>query len=200
MLYSVNFQFSDRWEASITKMLLENYQIDLRFVRFDISLTYLWPDHELLNWNRFIEFRIINTPYIWKILNLILELKVLGWHPRIWILVRWKFIFEFWVTPFMRGEFYLTIVLFAKHRTPASSLFMRKYSKSWYRIVLTLLSWLRASYHTGTITVPVVNKTRKCKACCFFIFRNLDTRRRATPSGDLGFQSSRQRGRDFEKR
>ena len=96
MLYSVNFQFSDRWEASITKMLLENYQIDLRFVRFDISLTYLWPDHELLNWNRFIEFRIINTPYIWKILNLILELNVLGWHPRIWILVRWKFIFEFW--------------------------------------------------------------------------------------------------------
>ena len=71
-------------------------------------------------------------------------MKVLGWHPRIWILVRWKFIFEFWVTPFRRGEFYLTIVLFAKHRTPASSLFMRKYSKSWYRIVLIttpILHW-----------------------------------------------------------
>lgn len=50
------------------------------------------------------------------------------------------------------------------------------------------------------INVPVVNKTLKCKACCFFIFRNLDTRRRATPSGNLGFQSSRQRGRDFEKK
>ena len=33
-LSSVNFQFSDRWEKSITKMLLDDYQIDLRLVSF----------------------------------------------------------------------------------------------------------------------------------------------------------------------